>query len=56
LGMDLAKRGVAVTLVETRAPGEPPSVRCQHVSARTMEIFRRLGLASCSVPAFSGAG
>src|SRR5271166_1009423 len=46
LAMDLAKRGVAVMLVETRAPGEPPSVRCQHVSARTMEIFRRLGLAS----------
>ena len=46
LSIDLAKRGVAVTLVETRAPGEPPSVRCQHVSARTMEIFRRLGLAS----------
>jgi 2-polyprenyl-6-methoxyphenol hydroxylase-like FAD-dependent oxidoreductase len=45
LGIDLAKRGVAVALVEMRAPGEPPSVRCQHVSARTMEIFRRLGLA-----------
>jgi 2-polyprenyl-6-methoxyphenol hydroxylase-like FAD-dependent oxidoreductase len=46
LSIDLANRGVAVTLVETRAPGEPRSVRCQHVSARTMEIFRRLGLAS----------
>lgn len=46
LGIDLAKRGVAVTLIEVRAAGEPPSVRCQHVSARTMETFRRLGLAS----------
>jgi 2-polyprenyl-6-methoxyphenol hydroxylase-like FAD-dependent oxidoreductase len=45
LAMDLARRGVAVTLAETRAAGEPPSVRCNHVSARTMEIFRRLGVA-----------
>src|SRR5215467_3184932 len=45
LAMDLARRGVAVTLAEMRAAGEPPSVRCNHVSARTMEIFRRLGVA-----------
>ncbi len=45
LAMDLARRGVAVTLVETRAAGEPPNVRSNHVSARTMEIFRRLGVA-----------
>jgi 2-polyprenyl-6-methoxyphenol hydroxylase-like FAD-dependent oxidoreductase len=25
---------------------EPPSVKCNHVSARTMEIFRRVGVAS----------
>jgi len=42
--MDLAQRGVAVTVAEIRAAGEPPSVRCNHVSARTMEIFRRLGI------------
>jgi 2-polyprenyl-6-methoxyphenol hydroxylase-like FAD-dependent oxidoreductase len=44
LGIDLAQRGVDVTLAEMRAAGEPPSVRCNHVSARTMEIFRRLGI------------
>lgn len=45
LATDLARRSVYVMLVETRAAGEPPSVKCNHVSARTMEIFRRLGVA-----------
>jgi 2-polyprenyl-6-methoxyphenol hydroxylase-like FAD-dependent oxidoreductase len=45
LAMDLATRGIRVTVVETRSAGEPPSVKCNHVSARSMEIFRRLGLA-----------
>lgn len=45
LAMDLASRGLSVTVVETRAAGEPPSVKCNHVSSRSMEIFRRLGLA-----------
>jgi 2-polyprenyl-6-methoxyphenol hydroxylase-like FAD-dependent oxidoreductase len=45
LAMDLAQRGVSVMLAEVRAAGEPPSVRCNHVSARTMEIYRRLGIA-----------
>jgi 2-polyprenyl-6-methoxyphenol hydroxylase-like FAD-dependent oxidoreductase len=45
LGMDLARRGVAVTIAEMRAGGEPPSVRSNVVSARTMEAFRRLGIA-----------
>jgi 2-polyprenyl-6-methoxyphenol hydroxylase-like FAD-dependent oxidoreductase len=44
LAMDLASRGVSVLVLERRAPGEPPSVKCNHVSARTMEIFRRLGV------------
>jgi 2-polyprenyl-6-methoxyphenol hydroxylase-like FAD-dependent oxidoreductase len=44
LAIDLARRGVEVTVAETRAGGEPPSVKCNHVAARTMEIFRRLGL------------
>ena len=44
LAMDLAQRGVGVTVAEMRAAGQPPSVRCNHVSARTMEIFRRLGV------------
>ena len=43
LAMDLAQRGVEVLVAEMRAGGEPPSVRCNHVAARTMEIFRRLG-------------
>lgn len=45
LAMDLAWRGVDVTVAEMRPPGEPPSVKCNHVSARSMEIFRRLGIA-----------
>ncbi|HYZ22602.1 MAG TPA: FAD-dependent oxidoreductase [Rhodopila sp.] len=44
LAIDLAGRGIRVTIVEPRAPGEPPSVKCNHVGARTMEIFRRLGI------------
>jgi 2-polyprenyl-6-methoxyphenol hydroxylase-like FAD-dependent oxidoreductase len=44
LAIDLAQRGIEVTVAETRAAGEPPSVKCNHVAARTMEIFRRLGL------------
>src|ERR1700739_4687773 len=44
VAMDLAWRGLFVVVLESRAPGEPPSVKCNHVSARTMEIFRRLGV------------
>ena len=44
MAIDLAQRGVDVTVAETRTCGEPPSVRCNHVAARTMEIFRRLGI------------
>ena len=45
LGMDLAWRGIRVTIAEMRGAGEPPSVRANVVSARTMETFRRLGIA-----------
>jgi 2-polyprenyl-6-methoxyphenol hydroxylase-like FAD-dependent oxidoreductase len=45
LAIDLAWRGIDVTVAELRPPGEPPSVRCNQISARSMEIFRRLGLA-----------
>src|SRR6201993_3386061 len=45
LAIDLAWRGIDVTMVETRKAGEPPEPKCNHVAARTMEIFRRLGLA-----------
>jgi len=43
--MDLAWRGIPSIVVEQRYPGEPPPVKCNHVSARSMEIFRRLGFA-----------
>lgn len=45
LAMELGSRGIDVTVAELRHPGEPPSVKCNHVSARSMEIFRRLGAA-----------
>ena len=45
LAIDLAWRGVSVVVIEERRAGEPPSVKCNHVSARTMEAFRRLGFA-----------
>jgi 2-polyprenyl-6-methoxyphenol hydroxylase-like FAD-dependent oxidoreductase len=45
LAMDLSARGVDVIVAELRHPGEPPSVKCNHVSARSMEIFRQLGVA-----------
>jgi 2-polyprenyl-6-methoxyphenol hydroxylase-like FAD-dependent oxidoreductase len=44
LALDLASRGVDVTVAEIRYRGEPPSVKCNHISARSMEIFRRLGV------------
>jgi 2-polyprenyl-6-methoxyphenol hydroxylase-like FAD-dependent oxidoreductase len=44
LAIDLAWRGIDVTVVETRAAAEPPEPKCNHVAARTMEVFRRLGL------------
>ena len=45
LAIDLAWRGIDVTVAELRHAGEPPSVKCNQISARSMEIFRRLGLA-----------
>ena len=45
LAMDLAWRGIDVTVADLRHAAEPPSVKCNQVSARSMEIFRRLGVA-----------
>ena len=45
LAIDLASRGVEVVIAELRRAGEPPSVKCNHISARSMEMYRRLGLA-----------
>ncbi len=42
--MDLASRGIDVVVAEIRRAGEPPNVKCNHVSARSMEVFRRLGI------------
>src|SRR3984893_2260268 len=44
LAIDLAQRGIEVTVAETRAGGERPSLKGNRVAVRTMEIFRRLGL------------
>src|SRR5580704_16760445 len=45
LAIDLAQRGVSVALMEMRAAGEPPVGRSNVVCARSMEAFRRLGIA-----------
>ena len=45
LAMDLQSRGVKVAIAEIRRYAEPPNVKCNHVAARTMERFRRLGVA-----------
>jgi len=49
LAIDLAQRGIEVTIAETRAGGEPPNVRCNHVAARTMEIVTERASADKSV-------
>lgn len=45
LALDLAWRGIECLVVERRAEAEPPPPKCNHVAARSMEIFRRLGVA-----------
>ena len=45
LAMSLAAYGLKVTLAEVRRYAEPPNVKCNHVAARSMELFRRLGVA-----------
>jgi len=46
LALDLARRGIPSTVLEKRPAGELPSVKCNHVSSRTMETFRSLGFAA----------
>lgn len=41
---DLNKRGISTVVIEKRAFLEAPNVKCNHVSARTMERLRGLGL------------
>jgi len=45
LALDLAWRGLQVVIVDRRPADAPPDVRCSQISARSMEVFRRLGLA-----------
>src|SRR5215831_12472222 len=45
LAMDLAWRGIDVIVAERRPPNDPPNVKCGQIGARSMEIFRRLGVA-----------
>ncbi len=45
LALDLARRGIAVAVIEKRADGDPADAKCNSVAARTMETFRRLGIA-----------
>ncbi len=46
LAMWLADAGVSVVVVEQRAPRDVPPPKCNHLAARSMEIFRRLGVAA----------
>jgi 2-polyprenyl-6-methoxyphenol hydroxylase-like FAD-dependent oxidoreductase len=46
VAMDLQSRGIKVAICEIRRYAEPPNVKCNHVSARTMERWRQLGVAS----------
>lgn len=46
LALDLAWRGIDVIVTEKRPADDPPSVKCGQISARSMEVFRRLGVAN----------
>lgn len=45
LAIDAALRGLKVAILEQRAPGAPPSTKCNTVASRTLEVFRRFGVA-----------
>ena len=45
LAMDLAQRGIDVVVVESRSEDQPADAKCNTVAARTMEVFRHLGVA-----------
>ena len=45
LALDLAWRGIDVVVAERHPANAPPNVKCGQISARSMEVFRRLGLA-----------
>ncbi len=43
LALDLAARGIDVVVAERNPVDQMRGVKCNHVAARTMEVFRRLG-------------
>lgn len=45
LAIDAAMRGVDVIVLEPRAASDPPDAKCNTIAARTMETFRRFGIA-----------
>ena len=45
LAIDAALRGVPVTVIEARSAETPPDAKCNTIAARTMEVFRRFGIA-----------
>lgn len=45
LAIDAALRGVSVIVLEARGAEEPADAKCNTVAARTMEAFRRFGIA-----------
>jgi 2-polyprenyl-6-methoxyphenol hydroxylase-like FAD-dependent oxidoreductase len=45
LALALAERGHSVVMLEQRASDQQPQIKANHVSARSMEVFRRLGVA-----------
>ncbi len=46
LALELANHGVKSVVIERKAMNAPTTVRCNHVSSRSMEFFRRNGFAA----------
>ncbi|MEY4301960.1 MAG: 2,4-dichlorophenol 6-monooxygenase, partial [Pseudomonadota bacterium] len=44
MALCLAKRGIPSYLVELRSAETLPDVKCNHISSRSMELFRSLGI------------
>lgn len=43
--IEAARRGVDVLVIEAKAPDKPADAKCNTVASRTLEIFRRFGVA-----------
>jgi 2-polyprenyl-6-methoxyphenol hydroxylase-like FAD-dependent oxidoreductase len=46
LALCLARRGIDCTLVEMHTADAMPDVKCNHIAARSMELFRTLGVSA----------